>query len=422
MAKLMVKGGGGEVGRAAIVIESSKSGKCIVMDYGVNFDEEDRPQLPLHVQPSKIECILLTHAHLDHIGAAPLFYISSKPKCYCTKVTRELGSILLEDFLKLSGYYLPFEHDEVKLMLNSIETINYGDEIHEGDFRIKVVDAGHIPGSCMFLIDVDDVRVLYTGDMNTIDTKLLRGAKPPSNRVDVVVIEATYGSSEHPPRSSVEKRFIEVVREVVSKGGTVLVPAFSVGRSQEIMCLLVEKAPDVDVYLDGMCRQVTEILLKNSKFLRDPELLRKAVENVHIVRGWDERRKVWKRSGVIIASAGMLKGGPALYYLKKLYKSKRNAILMVSFQAPGTPGRRILEEGVFEEGGELVNARIEWFDFSSHSDRGKLIEFLQNIKGVSKVVIVHSDSQVAPVFAKSLEEAVSGVDIVVAENGMSIEI
>ncbi|HID00424.1 MAG TPA: hypothetical protein EYP05_03690, partial [Piscirickettsiaceae bacterium] len=122
---------------------------------------------------------------------------------------------------------------------------------------------------------------------------------------------------------------------VVDAGGTVLVPAFSIARGQEIMMVLAEKDLGVPVAIDGMIRDVTEIMLENKKYLKRPELLAKAYREFKIVRGWKDRNQVWKKPGVIIASAGMLKGGPSLYYLKKLGDNPKNAIVLVSFQAPG---------------------------------------------------------------------------------------
>ena len=419
--EVTILGGGQEVGRAAYLVKVGE--KRVLLDYGINFDENERPVFPELVAPRDLDLVIVSHAHLDHVGAVPLLFTSIRPTCYTTKVTKELARILIEDFLKLSGYYSYYGHTELQEFMEGAKTIDYRESVEVDGIKFTFYDAGHIPGSAITVLEIDGVKIAYTGDIYVKPTRLLKGADLSNLEADVLIIESTYGKLDHPNRSDVEKIFIDDVREVVDKGGIVLVPSFSVGRSQEILSLLYEKAPDIDVVIDGMVKTVTETLLKEEykKYLRDPEGLRKAYENAKVIRGWGDRRKAWKGRGVIIASAGMLRGGPALYYARKLQSEPRAAIFLVSFQAPGTPGRRVLEKGVIDEDGPMVKARVQWYDFSSHSGKSDLLEVVKKTKNVKKVIVVHGEVDTANYFANLVEEKV-GVPAVAPDVGETVRV
>ncbi len=420
--KLRILGGGGEVGRAAL--ELVYNDRSLLLDYGINFSEEDIPVLPLHIPPKRIDAIVASHVHLDHIGAIPMLYITGKIPLITTQPTRIISRVMWEDFLKISGQYLPFEFPEVLNAISNTMEIGYNDVVEIGRFSLELVNAGHIPGSAMVKVYIGNKTILYTGDVNTIETKLV----PPAdlsrlNDVDIIITEATYGSVDHPPRPFIEDLFIESVREVVEEGGTALVPAFSVGRSQEILMLLAQKMPFTNVFYDGMIRTIIDLLLGsiNKKYINKPYLLEKASKEFYRIRGWQDRRKALRQPGVIVASAGMLKGGPSLYYLKKLGRSPRNAIFLVSFQAPTTPGRHLLEFGKPFEGEEKIRARVKWFDFSSHAGRSGLLQIVKSAKSIEKVIIVHSDFETATKYASRIKEEL-GVDVLTPSNGEEIEI
>jgi putative mRNA 3-end processing factor len=140
--EIRVLGGGREVGRAAIAVGNG-SGKYVLMDYGVNFNERDEPQLPLHIKPSEIAALAITHAHLDHIGAAPFLYTTSQLPALMTSITRELGELMVHDFMKLSGYYLPFEQVDLDTMLDNINEVTYGKTYEYEDYGVEFINAGH---------------------------------------------------------------------------------------------------------------------------------------------------------------------------------------------------------------------------------------------------------------------------------------
>ncbi len=417
--RIKILGSGREVGRAAIGIE--RKGRILLLDYGVNFDEEDHPLFPGHVRPRDLDGVVLTHSHLDHIGAAPYLFVSLIPNLYATPVTLDVSRLLLLDMIKLNGPYLPYDDVTVNDMLSNAKTVTYGEAVEAGDFEFELVYNGHIPGSASVLVAVDGHRILYTSDMNTVETKLMEPAKIEGIKADTVIVESTYGASNHPPRREAEDEFYRAVEEVVRKGGTVLVPAFSVSRGQEIACILAERDFDYPVWIDGMIRQIFDIYLEHGEYLRDPILLDKAKKMFRMVKSWQDRRRAFKKPGVIIASAGMLKGGPSLFYLKKIHQNPSNAIFMVSYQAPGTPGRRILEEGVFGEESLPVKARVQWFDFSSHTDQRGILGTLKGIRGLERVVLVHGDPQVQETLKEKIVEEI-GVEVLVPDNGDTIDL
>jgi len=417
--KIRVLGSGREVGRAAVAVE--KNERFILFDYGVNFDERDIPQLPLTIPPSRIDGVFISHPHLDHVGATPLLYISSKPMSYATPVTKDISRIMLEDFFRLSSYYLPFEYKEIENFLLYTRTISYSSELDVGSWKISFRNAGHLPGSMMISIDNGRRRILYTGDVNTIDTRLVSAANISGLEADTLIIEGTYGDTDHPSREEVERDFIESIKEVVENGGVVLVPSFSLGRSQEILMLLAERIPNLDIKYDGMIRVITETLMSYKNYINKPELLEKATKLFTEVSDWNMRRKVWREPGVIVASAGMLKGGPALYYLKRIADEKNSAVFLVSFQGRNTPGRMLLEGGVFMENGPRVISRVQWFDFSSHAGLSGLLSIAKNVKGLERVIIIHTDPDVGESFKKTIKEEL-GVEAILPSIGDIIDL
>ncbi|RLG86159.1 MAG: MBL fold metallo-hydrolase [Thermoprotei archaeon] len=417
--RMTILGLGKEIGRSAVLIEGNNN--TFLLDYGVALGEKDEPELPLSIAPSKLTALIITHAHLDHVGAAPLLYISGKVPAIMTPLTRDISEIMIEDMLKISGYYLPFEHLELKNMLENTKPLGYYKELEMGSARIQLICSGHIPGSAMVKIIMGERSILYTGDVNTIDTRLVSSADLSNLEADTLIIEGTYGDVDHPERSSIEKKFIDTIIEILENGGTILIPAFSLGRSQEVLALLAEKLPYITVYYDGMVRRITEIMLSYKDYLNKPNLLEKAVKLFEPVRGWDMRKKIWREPCVIVAPAGMLKGGPSLYYIKRLWSNRNNAIILVSFQAPGTPGRMLIEEGTFMEKGPRITARLEWFDFSSHAGFSGLLKIVKCVRNLEKVIIVHSEEPSAKYLANRIREEL-GVDTYIPENGQVVEI
>ena len=380
-------GGTREVGRIAIAVKTEKT--QILLDYGAMLNHE--PGFPMHVPPKDVDAIVLSHSHLDHSGAIPIFYVQGKKPLYTNRLSMELNQLLISDFIHLSSYYLPFEYLELKSMTQNSRHVDFNVEQRVGDIAFQFKNAGHIPGSVQTLVEAEGKRLLYTGDFNIVSTRLLEGAKMEYEDLDAVIIESTYANEEHTERKELEKRFVETCSDFVEKGGTVLVPAFGVGRSQELACVLAAHHFEYPVTIDGMAREVSRVMMNYPQFLRDERTVAHAIHSTNWVEGWRDRRRATKIPGVIISPAGMLKGGPAMFYASKIGKKSTNAIFLVSYQIPGTPGKELMEKGICVIDGKMrkVKAQVQHFDFSSHCGAGELREALSKLGGKPKVYVVH---------------------------------
>lgn len=412
-------GGAREVGKSALLVKSDKS--KILLDYGAHTGRE--PSFPMHVKPKEIDSILLTHAHLDHSGGVPLFYLGQGLDLVTTGVTLELSMILLEDFIKLSGFYLPFEYVDLLTMTRRTRRIalNQAVEINK-EFNAHFKNSGHIPGGATIIIENGGKRVLYTGDINLRDSQLLNGADLDfGGELDAVITESTYSQTDHDPRSKIEEDFSNFANEVVERGGILLVPAFSVGRAQEIACLLRSRNFKHSVAMDGMALKINDVLFRYQESLRDPQLFRKTMQSIEVVNGWSHRKRLAKTPGVIISPAGMLAGGASVFYNQEISSEPRNAISIVAFQVPGSPGRTLLERGLTIVNGKTmkVKAEIRRFDFSGHAGRSELFEIFQHVKGHPRVYAVHGDGDSCEIFAREIN-AKFGFDTAAPVNGDTI--
>jgi putative mRNA 3-end processing factor len=391
-------GGTREIGRISIAVKTEKT--QVLLDYGVMMDHE--PGFPMHVPPKELDAIILTHSHLDHSGAVPVFHIKERKPVYGTQLTFDLSQILISDFIHLSSYYLPFEFLELKSMMRSCVHTEYRDPKTIGDINFQLLDAGHIPGSAQVLIETQGKRVVFTGDFNSLQTQLLPAADMDYGELDAVIMESTYANEDHPDRKHLEKEFVDDVVEVVEDGGTVLVPAFSVGRSQEIACILAAHHFEYPITIDGMAREANRIMINYPDYFRDSRLFQDAVHSSYWADGWRDRRLATKKPGVVISPAGMLKGGPAMFYASKLGKKAHNAVFLVSYQIPGTPGKELLEKGRCVIDGKMrkVKANVKHFDFSSHCGASELQSVVKNLKGSPTVYVVHGAEGNCEKFAK----------------------
>jgi putative mRNA 3-end processing factor len=342
---------------------------------------------------------------------------------YTNKLNLELTQLLIQDFIHLSSYYLPFEYLELKTMMRSNKHLDFGVEEKLGDMSFQLLNAGHTPGSAQALVEAEGKRLLYTGDFNIADSKLLVGASMNYGDLDVVIMESTYADEDHTERSELEKRFVESATDVVEKGGIVLVPAFGVGRSQEMACIFAANHFEYPIILDGMAREASRIIMNYKEFLRDPRLFVDAMHSADWVEGWRDRRRALKTPCVIISTAGMLKGGPAAFYVSKIGKKAGNAIFLVSYQIPGTPGKELMDKGICTIDGKVrkVKAHVEHFDFSSHCGASQLKEALRKLGGKPKVFVVHGAEGNCELFANWAKSEL-GLDAFAPKTGETFEV
>jgi putative mRNA 3-end processing factor len=388
-------GGAREVGRSAVLVNDS-----LLLDYGMKTGNP--PAFPVgSIDP---DAVVVSHGHLDHVGSLPtLLSGDARPPIHWTPPTRELAFTLARDTLKLHGgtYDCPFTEEEVKRMTEVSTFHSYRETFEAAGHEITLYNAGHIPGSAHVLVDDGETRLLYTGDFHTDDQRLVAGttARPDA---DVVICESTYFDVEHTDREIVEERFTESVRTTIWEGGTVIVPVFAIGRTQEL--LQVCAAHDIDCYVDGMGKQVTQSVRQYPDFLRDPEALQRAKSNARFVTGRDgQRTRIAAQNTVILTTAGMLTGGPAMTYIPEIRSNPVNKIAMTGHQVEGTPGRELLETGRAEIDGRVmpVSAQVESYDFSAHADSDGLLDFLESYRDAT-VLINHGDR--CADFAEDLQE------------------
>jgi putative mRNA 3-end processing factor len=408
-----------EVGRAAIYVKTERT--RILLDYGVMLNHT--PGFPMHVPPKDVDAIIVTHSHLDHSGAIPLFHVGERKPVYGTRLTFNLMNVLIKDFIHLSGYYLPFEYLELRSMMRSRKDIDFREETAVGDIKFELLNSGHLPGGASVLVEASGKRLVYTSDYNAVETRLLPPADLDYGEIDALIIESTYADEEHTPRRDLEEKFVTEVTEVVESGGTVLIPAFSVGRAQEIACILAAYHFEYPVVLDGMAREASRIMMGHLDFIKDPKLFMDSVHLASWIESWRERKEAAKRPGVIISPAGMLKGGPAASYIQTVGKKPNNAIFLVGYQIPGTPGRELLDKGHCVIDGKMrkVKAKIGFFDFSSHSGAKELKETVKSLKGEPKVYVVHGAEGNCSRFAKWVKEEV-GLEAKAPKSGESSKI
>ncbi|MEM0118278.1 MAG: MBL fold metallo-hydrolase [Conexivisphaerales archaeon] len=419
--QVRVLGAAGEVGRSGFLVEDD--GARILLDYGVQMHRE--PLFPAHVRPRDVDAVVLSHAHLDHVGAAPLLYVSAGPAGYGTPVTLYLSELLLYDFLNISGPLLPFDSEAVRRFSRSYMMKGYNDDFDVKSAKLRFYDAGHIPGSAITEIEgKDGKKLIYTGDMNTVETQLLAGAQLPSVEPDILITESTYSYSDHVDRKMEEERFVQAAKETVEGGGVFLVPSFAVGRAQEIACILYAHGFKGRVYMDGMALKTNQILLENGDYVKDVEYLSRALARVEYVRDHGTRRRVVSEPSVIISPAGMLVGGASVFYNSQIARDPKSVIAIVSFQVPGTPGARLLEKKEVTIDGrkyKKVLADVQRYDFSSHLGRSELMKFFKDkVKGNPKVIVVHGEKEYSQKFSQTLREEF-GLEAIVPKMGDLIE-
>jgi putative mRNA 3-end processing factor len=376
-------GGAGEIGRSAVLVNNR-----LLLDFGLKTSTPLR--YPLDADP---EAVVVSHAHLDHAGAVPaLLSGDARPPVHWTPPTRTLSMLLARDTLKLHGNtpQCRFTETNLRRLTQVSRTHGYRESFETAGHEVTLFDAGHIPGSAHVLVDDGETRLLYTGDFHTDDQRLVAGtrARPAA---DVVVTESTYADTTHENRDRVEQRFVESARTAVWEGGTVVVPAFAIGRTQEMLLLCATN--NIDCYVDGMGVEVTRRLRQHPEFLRDADAMGRASSNARTVTGRDgQRERIADTNTVIVTTAGMLSGGPALSYIPEIRQHPTNRVLLTGYQVEGTPGRELVDTGRLPMDGRVVpvSAQVDQYNFSAHADREGLRSFLRDYRD-AETLVVHGD-------------------------------
>lgn len=401
--KITVLGAAKEVGRSAFLVDANNI--RILLDYGVLLRRQE-PLFPMHVKPREVSAVVITHAHLDHSGFAPSLFLSKGMRAYATQPTFELSSLLIEDMIRISGFYLPFEYIDLLAMQKASKAVGYREPFSIDGATITLHESGHVVGGATTVVEHQGKRIFYTGDINTRGSRMLRDADLDIGDIDLVITESTYSMGDHQPREEAERELVYFANEVVERQGVLFIPAFSVERAQEIACVLREYNFQHKIVMDGMALKVNKIMSNYPEFLRNPKLFSDAIHETEWVSGWKERRKAVKEPCVVISPAGMLVGGAGVFYLQQVARDSKNGIAVVSYQGEGTPGRALLERRVATIEGKVrkVKAEIRQFEFSGHSGRSDLFDMISKIKGNPRVLTVHGDGEVCVKFAEEIHE------------------
>jgi len=428
-------GGCREVGRSAVLIESNNGAQCI-LDYGIRFKGEER--LPLDGDFSNLKAVALSHCHVDHSGALPFLFKNKDIPLFTNPLTLRMSEILIKDTIKISNYPYPFGYRELqKTIKNASFLSNEVRQKIDDKFYITFYDAGHIPGSVSILVEVDNKRILYTGDINTQETNLVPPAEPSKlPEIDVLITESTYSLREHPIRAELEKRFTDDTLNIIENGGKVLVPAFGVARSQEILLVLQKYNFKSEIFLDGLARKVSIEYAQFPNSFRNFAEYKSAFKKAQLITSREKRKNVKKRSdGLIISPSGMLKGGAALEYISSILNDPSSAVFLVGYQVEGTPGRKLIDEKVFEFKERnsrnyrtrdiFIKAKcnVNYYDFSSHADKIHLHRFIDDLKfqNDSKFIFcMHGDTKSTTSFAYDLSD--KGFNSVAPEIGETYKI
>jgi len=412
-------GGCKEVGRSSFLLDF---GEKIVLDRGIKLGAETA-EYPLPVE-TNLDAVVISHAHLDHSGALPDLFVNSHILSYMTAPTLETSKILWFDSLKIARLEeqdISFSKDEIEKAAKYTFPVDYKRNLHiTKNCSMQFFDAGHILGSAMPLLSMHGKNFLYTGDFKVEETRLFKGADLNTGKLDYLAIESTYGDRNHPPRKECEKLFIEEIQETLDKGGNALVPAFAVGRSQEIIDVLHENNINAPIYLDGMGQKVARLMMNFPKFLKNPRSLKKALDKTNWVRNNGDRKKALKSPSVIVTTAGMLQGGPALNYLKTISGDEKSNVFLTGFQVEGTAGRTLMETNKIEIDGKLyeVKGKVEKFDFSAHASQQEMMKAITKWQP-EKILLVHGDVEVIQTFKQKIKEE-TGIEALVPAAGEKI--
>ena len=366
--------------------------------------------------------MIISHGHLDHCGLAPNL-MDIGPEVYCTSLTAKLSALLARDTLKIAhkkGHNIPYYNEEIQEFERKARSTGYRTEFNTNGYSACFYDAGHIPGSSMVHLEKDDQSIFYTGDINTIKTELQNGADTDLPDSDILLIESTYFGKHHTDRKILEERFIGSIRETIESGGRAIIPAFGIGRTQEIMLIL--KKHGLRAYVDGMGVDVFNLIKRSPEYVHDLKKLENAFTSANIIERQD-RAAVIEEPSIIVTSAGMLNGGPVLYYINEIFNDPKSKIHLTGYQAQDTNGRKALESRYIENGKRTIrlNCRLELYDFSAHCGDAQLKDVVRTFcdRGTETVIVVHGENTQG--FAQWIQEEL-GVKSFAPENKETIEL
>ena len=391
--------------------------------------------------PSAIDAVLLSHAHLDHCGNLPtLVRAGFEGPIYCTPATADLTAVVLRDSAKVQqqdARYASkvrartggppvsalYDEDDAERAIRRLTPVPYDRPVPLGRARATFLDAGHILGSAITVLEAKGRTLVFSGDLGRPGAPIVRDARiPPA--ADLLLVETTYGDRRHEPRPAAEERLADAVRRAVGRGGKVLVPALAVGRTQDVAYLLRElrtagRIPPVPTYIDSpMANDVTDIYRAHPDVFDEAMRARVASQadpfgfrGLHYVRGAEESQRLNTVHDpfIVIATSGMAESGRILHHLRQHVGDPQSLLLIVSFQASHTLGRRLADGvspvNIFGEPHEVRLEVIVLEAFSAHADRDELFRWVRAVPRIGQVLCVHGEEPQSMAFARQLTGA-----------------
>ena len=419
--RLSFLGGGRQVGRSCIFLQTPES--RILIDCGINV-ASDTETYPILEAPEfniqELDAIIITHSHVDHSGFVPwLFKMGYRGPVYCTAPTRDVMSLLQLDFIKIARAERKepiFTSDDVKETVKHTICLDY-EEVTDitPDIRLTLYNSGHILGAAMAHLHIGNGlhNFLYTGDLKFGRTMLLEAAAIKFPRLETLMIEGTYGGKQNVMPSEIDQteELKKIIKETTKRGGKVLMPVLGSGRAQEVMVMIESMVrsgdlEEIPVYIDGMVWDITAIHTAYPEFLNSTvrKLIFHKDQNPFLspifkrVGSQKERMQIVEEKGpcVILATSGMLVGGPSVEYLKHFADNPKHSLVFSCYQGDGSLGRRIQngeKEIVFKSGigQEITPIKMEVhrIEITNHSDRKQLMAFAMKCSPKPKKVIVN---------------------------------
>ena len=437
--KITFLGGADEVGASCALVEIA--GKHLLVDAGIRISPRSsrgiqNSQLP-DLQPitgvGGPDFVLVTHAHTDHTGALPLV-MEQYPQApvLATAATQALTRVLQLDAQRImksrqdeEGELPLFDAIAVQRLLDAFQTIEFNQPLKLAEnLQVTYYTAGHIAGAAVVVLESDEGVLVFSGDISKSEQRTVKSVAVPPVKADALILESTYGGRLHANRVGEEKRLIQKLHNVTSRGGKVLIPAFALGRAQEVIQILLAHADELDlpVYVDGMVRTVCDAYQRFSDIL-PKSALRVAGDdhlffrrNIRPIRSHQERLEVAlsEQPLVIVASSGMLTGGASVAYARHFAPGEANAILMTGYQDEEAPGRflqRLMQERHRGESPTLkldgatvkVRCEIDTYALSAHADEAELVSFAEALRA-DDIMLVHGDAGARHSLATALRQ------------------
>lgn len=414
-------GGFREVGRSCMLVETPKS--KVIVDCGVNIGGTNNSMYPIlqtkEFDPNEIDAVIVSHAHLDHCGMVPYLYeYGYKGPFYCTTPTVDLFAMLCLDYIDVmqrNGVNPLYTAKSVKEAVKHSMPLEYGEVSDVApDVRLTLQNAGHILGSALVHLHIGEGmhNIVWAVDMKYARTTLFEPAFTNFQRLETLIIESTYGGADNimPHRREAENQLMGVINKTMQRGGTVVIPTFSVERSQDVMAILVQNDFEYPVFIDGMIWDATGIFTAYPEYM-SLSIQRKIFNNqdpftneiFKRIASQSEREKSWEeKPAVILTTSGMLVGGPVMEHLKALAEGEKNTLIFVGYQAEGTMGRRIQkgwrELPIRTESNKQTTIKMEMEvqtvdGLSGHSDRNQLLNYISRLASKpNRILVAHGEA------------------------------